>query len=313
MTTADNLLDTSTTAMVTALKIDALETWSDQRRTDFAKTFSDRGKAAQFILVTAATMILEKATSRHIAGHNAADIANKDLSSNIDHLYDPSTDGTRNSYHHRSNTVGGRSIDDLRKIAESRADAVLSELPAVKKAMAILQPDVAKMMDERDALQKKGQVQLDKLNALSEVVALADMDQNMTIAAFRAFVKDREKKRRALVTELNEIGEEGNKLEEIINKKLFKGIPGLHESVIKVARTHLERAKAFDEMGRRVTEKVMFGDSAAATELLKHFEADEVEISASVKADLKAAVAKLMGSGAPKAPAKKAPAKLKGK
>lgn len=87
-------------------------------------------------------------------------------------------------------------------------------------------------------------------------------------------------------------------------------MPGLAEAVVDVIQQHLDRSKALDAMSRRVEEQVRFGDSDAALELLRHFEADESRISDNVKASFDDALKKLKLSVKGKKPA--APA-MKGK
>jgi hypothetical protein len=89
------------------------------------------------------------------------------------------------------------------------------------------------------------------------------------------------------------MGQTGIELDNQINKALYLGLPGLSDAVIKVVADHLERAVAFDQTTRRVTEKVLFGDSEAAMELLKGFERDEVTVSDNIKAEFSAAMLKL--------------------
>jgi hypothetical protein len=296
----DNLLETETTAMIrqaTQAGADAMATWSDDRRKEFCNTFDARARAARYILAQTAYCIIDKAKKSHIAGAHASEEL-VDRRSEIRHdAYTADHYGNQRG----NRVIGGRSIEDLNTIASERADAILVDLPGVRKAMSILQPDVVKMIDRRDALKKKGQEYLNALNEISQPVALSEVDQNMTIASFRKFAKEREKNRKDLVAKLNEVGEEGTELDNLINKKLYKGVPGLHEAVVHTANTHLEKSKMFEEMTRRVNEKVMFGDSAAAQDLLHHFEKDEVSISDSVRAELKAAVQKLLGSAPKKA------------
>ena len=290
--------DGDTSLMIATLTQDAIEGWSDVRRQEFCKMFDARSRAARYILIKTAEKLLEVGQSRHIVGCNVStDAAGHQ---GVRALYD-----RPNSY---ESIIGGRSTATLDKLAEERAENILRELPAVRKALSILQPDVAKMMDQLDAYKVKGEALLVALAEISESISLADVPQSMTIGEFRKFAHDREDKRRAIARKLNDIGGAAQSLDDTINKKMFKGIPGLSEAVVKVINTHIERAANFDIMGRRVSEKVMFGDSVAATDLLKHFEQDEVKISDSVKNELKAAVEKLLGPGAKK-PLKKKTAK----
>ena len=106
-------------------------------------------------------------------------------------------------------------------------------------------------------------------------------------------VKNTEKKRTGLITKINELTEEGLELDSDINKALYSGLPGLSDAVLAAICSMMERAKALSQMGRRVGEQVMFGNSEAALELLRRFESDEVKLSDDVKMELGQAMDKL--------------------
>jgi hypothetical protein len=148
-------------------------------------------------------------------------------------------------------------------------------------------------MDRRDALLEKGQKLADELAEVGDKVSMSDCDQDMTIGAFRKMIKDRDAKKRSLVAQLDEIGKEGCALEAAIGKALYAGLPGLTEAVIKVVNNHNDRATALCQVMRRVEEKVMFGDSAQALEILSTFEKDEVSVSEEVRAEFGLAMEKL--------------------
>jgi hypothetical protein len=149
------------------------------------------------------------------------------------------------------------------------------------------------MMDRIEELKAKGQKTLEQVEEASEPIVMSDINQDMTIKNFRAMVKAQDTRRRSLLNKLEEIGQEGSQLESTVNKRLYKGLPGLAEAVMNVVHQHLDRSKALDATARRVTEQVIFGDSEAALEMLKHFEQDEAQVSSSVKASFDEALAKL--------------------
>jgi hypothetical protein len=60
---------------------------------------------------------------------------------------------------------------------------------------------------------------------------------------------------------------------------------------------HFEKANAFSNMSRRVCEKVQFGDSEAALELLQTFEKDEVTIREDVRVQFDRALSTLKLAG----------------
>ena len=105
----------------------------------------------------------------------------------------------------------------------------------------------------------------------------------MTVSDFRKMVKDTVSKRQRLLDELNDLSKEGNDLDEHINTKLYKGLPGLTEAVEEVIKAHLARAAMFDQTTRRIEERVMFGDSEAAVSIMNSFEKDELEVDANIK------------------------------
>lgn len=303
------------------LSLETMHTWSDERRKEFKGTFEQRTKAAQFILEqTAATIvetaerrkfISEKHTSRLHQGRSRSRYGHLAPTANLYHwLDDGQSDRT---------AVGGRNYEELAGIANERAKQILKELPSLKTAVQVIDKETAKKIDERDALLKKGQVLTQKLEDLSEPIELSDVDQKMTIGDFRAEMKKRAKERRRTLEKLNEIGREGCSLEDEINKALYAGLPGLSDAVIKVVKDYQKRADAMQQMCRRVTEQVMFGDSAAATDLLKRFEQDEVEMDGHIKADFSAAMDKLKAAAkkssktSKKIGTKKKKAKKKGK
>ena len=133
----------------------------------------------------------------------------------------------------------------------------------------------------------------DQIEKVTEPIVMSDMPQDMTIGAFRAIVRDREKERRRLITEMNECGKEGQELERQISKALYSGLPGLSDAVVDVILSHRERAAALDTFGRRAVEQIKFGDSEAAMSLLKHFEQDEITVSDTVRSKFTEALAQL--------------------
>ena len=321
---ASRLLDTPTSALIAASSdTNAIALWSDAKKTDFLKTFHDRAAVARFLLrytagkVFAAAMRRKFISEKHAAaldrrcGTNIVgrlrhgDTAILFLELGMIQGYDRYDVKDRN----REVVVGGRSFPELDRIAEERSQLILNELPPVKQAVQIIAPDVAKMIDRRDSLLVKGQVTTDALNEVSTAIKLSEVDETMTVKALHQMIRARDLRRRSLLQELRDIGTEGSDLEETISKRLFAGLPGRSEALLDVVSTHLERAPALEATERRVDEQVKFGDSEAALEILRHFEKDEVEVSASIKATfatalaaLKASVKGMRSTGKPKPP-----------
>lgn len=282
----------------------AIAMWSDEKKKDFVGTFAQRARVARYILEKTAQIILDKAYERHyISTKHLNELAKtpgayqtQALRQVISaDLYDK-PEG-RDSYYRAPTMVGGRNITQLDDIARERSEAILKELPQLRKAIEIISPDTAKLMAQRDTILEKGNKLAEKLEEIAQPIAMSDLDQKMTIGDFRKMVKDRNKQRKKLIDALNELGEEGSELENTINKRLYRGLPGLSDAVIRVAVAHKEKSLALDEMNRRVAEKVQFGDSDAALELLKRFEQDEVKVNDAIKAEFAAAMEKLQLAG----------------
>lgn len=261
---------------------EAMALWSENKKELFVQTFTERGDAARYILEQTAQEVLRFAQNRKFISQKHIDLFNE-RTHNRDRTAIPYKDGR----------IGGRGVDELRSLSTERAKAILSSLPSLKKAVEIIDPDVGKMIDKREDLLAKGDVLRQKLEDLPVEIRMSDMDENMTLGEFRKLVKDTAKKRKELLDQLNELGKEGLEIEDKINTRLYAGLPGLSDAVIRVAQEHMDRSKALDQMTRRVGEQVRFGDSKAALDLLKGFEKDEVAVSAEIKAEFSAAMAEL--------------------
>lgn len=307
MKKTDELLEGSTTALIKKTEADEISVWSEDKKKDFAATFKARADAARYILYQTAELILDSGVKKHFIGQK--DIGDIKLPSGY-HAYHDLYD-KRSDYHH-GHTVGGRSVGELRNIAEERANLILKELPPIKKAVMIINPAVAKHMERRDEILKQLKKLKEDVEELSGAVKMAELDQDMTIGEFRKMIKVRSRQRQRIFEKMDELGAEGNVLEDAINRALYKGLPGLREAVLSVAKQHAERATALDAMTRRVSERIIFGDSEAAMEMLKGFENDEVTVSSAIKEEFRAAMEKLklsrkqLSAGKKKATKKKA-------
>jgi hypothetical protein len=192
---------------------------------------------------------------------------------------------------HTCYNLDGRSHSELGEIAQKRADAILRELPPLKEAVQIIQPEVARKLDRLAVLKEEANTLFTRLTELAEPIDMADAEyQKWTVAGFRDFVQRRLDERKETGRKLDDLAEKGTALEDEINKALYAGIPGLSEAVIKTINDLLEREKALDEVTRRIEERVMFGDSKAALEMLQRFEKDEVTVSDDVRAEFRKAL-----------------------
>jgi hypothetical protein len=256
--------------------------WSDEKKADFVKTFEKRSAASRLILEMTAEAMLNTASGRKFISAKHVNQVNKS-----------NTVSRSCGYHRDIEKETGRTYEDLYKIAEEQAKAVLAGLPPLKKAVQIIDPDTAKKIDQRDKLIVKGKKLRDELVELAEPIEMGDLDQNMTVGEFRKMVKAREKRQKRIIETLEEIAKEGNTLENAINKALYSGLPGLSDAVVKAVNDCYERSNALDATTRRVAEQVKFGDSNAAMSILRRFEEDEAEVSTEIKAEFQEALKKL--------------------
>ncbi len=322
---ADTLtLDASpVTEMVLAAKDGTVALWTDERKNDFVRTFQDRARVARYIILATAAEVASTATRRkfispkHLRTLREAPSPRQNY--NTDHevwrfarqdaLHD--LDTNQSNLTRYLNTIGGRSLIDLEAIAKERAQAMLKALPPLQRAVEIIDPDTAKLIDQKDKLKAQGQAAVDALEAIEPII-LKDVDPKMSVGALRKLIKDTDSKRRKLVARLDAIGKEGSELEETIAKRLYAGLPGLSDAIMGIIHEHVDREVALETMTRRVEEQVKFGDSEAALELLKGFEKDELTIASEVAEKFKAALDALKLSvkkGAAKAKAKLAAGK----
>jgi hypothetical protein len=296
----DKMLDSSTAAMVGAVSGGAIARWNEDKKKEFVGTFKDRVVVARFILEYSAYEIARIAMRRRFIGQRHWDrMFEKEVHEDdfapqrFMKVIQPSHSG---QYYGRScydNKVGCRDPQELMVIAKERAEVVLKSLPPIQEALNIIDPESAKMLDRIDVLKAQGAKLVEQVEEASEPIIMAEVDQKMTVAAFRKMVKTQDTRRRQLLDKLVDLGKEGSQLETIVGKRLFKGLPGLSDAVMAVVRQHLDRSKGLDATSRRVEEQVLFGDSEAALELLRGFEKDEAAISDWVKASFDAALVKL--------------------
>lgn len=269
---------------------ETMQLWSDDKKKDFCDTFSQRAEAARYIYYATAGRIAEIARKRRFIGlRKLSTLYKQTYGENFDYLFG---EFKNVGGYGRPDRIGGRTLSDLNEIAEERAQKVLNELPIIKDAVKIIAPDVAKKMERRDELLEKGQKLLEDLGTLEEPLVLTDY-KDKKVSQFLEDCKDLAKKRRKIIDQLNDVGEEGMELESQIDKALFRGLPGLDDAILEVCKEHVERAKGLDQFNRRVAEKVKFGDSAAALNLLQEFEKDEQKISKSIAISFSNALAKL--------------------
>jgi archaellum component FlaC len=284
----DQVFEESAEMMIARVKNSEMTLWSETKRQDFVNLFDLRSRAAQYVMCKVARIIADKAKERYFIGQRTYNDLFAEPHPTVQQQYDNNTNDYR---------VAGRVVSELLQIAEDRAKAILDELPSMNKAVSIIDPETSKMLTEREGLLEKLKVLREELEEIPTELNIRELPAKTTLGEFLKQVDDLEEKRTSVIRKMARIGKEGNELTIIINKRLYKGLPGLSEAVVSVVRQHWERATALSQVTRRVEEKVKFGDNEAAVDLLKGFENDEITISDNVKNEFKAALEKLNLAG----------------
>lgn len=286
----DQILEQSPAEMLAKVSNSSIALWSDDKKKEFVDLFDRRSRTAQYLLKKTALIIIEKAHYKHFIGIRVyGELSEK---ASAVGLHD------RRANHYDPKSIGGRSMDELDTIAGERAKLILDELPPITKAVEIIDPVTAKLMKEQEKLIQTLKELRSELNLLPTTVSMREVDSTMSIGAFLEHIEAIEDKRAKVVQKMQKVGAKGQELDNVINKKLYNGLPGLSEAVVNVVTQYLDRSTGLNAVTRRVEEKVKFGDDAGAVELLKGFEKDEVTISDSVKAEFSAALEKLNLLGA---------------
>jgi hypothetical protein len=274
----DNLMETPSTELLLASATTSIALWSEDKKQDFIKTFEQRNSVAQHILYYTANEIRQQALSKKFISQKHERSAKVFMPIDV---------------HDRARTIGGRTLDELHTIAHERAESVLKNLPPLKNAVKVIDPETAKLIDDYEELRDNLQKLKDSLDEMPQVIQMSELDQNMTIGQFRKYVKKVEETKVELLEKLSKGGTELQELDITINKKLYAGIPGLSDAIIKTVNDHYERIMMLQQLSRRMIEQVKFGDSAQALEILKHFESDEMTISDNINTEFVAALAVL--------------------
>lgn len=288
--------DNPTTMLAT---VDGMANWSENKKDEFCQIFQKRAATAQVLVDLTAKKFCEAAKRRHFISDFHLNKLERKLSwnplrgNNVDEYRAPDT---------------GRPWDEIERIASERAKILLKELPPLKKAVEVIDADTSKMLARIDTLKKRAQSLVEEIEQLPTHIDMDDVDQSMTVRDFRAYVKEVFEKRKDLVEKLNKAGKEASTLEVSVEKRLYKGLPGLSDAVIEALEAHHDRSKTLAQMERRVTEQVKFGDSDAAMSVLSQFEKDEESVSDVLRTGLNKAMAALKASVKTKEKAKKAAA-----
>lgn len=286
MTTTTDPIMTADSPVTMLANTDTMSGWSEEKKAEFSNLFEQRTEIARILCKITVSKLANMARSRHFISEYHLTKLQRATG------WQPMPE-YRYHYQYKVQECG-RDIDEIIRIADERAKALLAELPPLKKAVQVIDAQTAANLDKIDKLKKKAEKLQEELEELPCTIDMEDPEfQDMTVRQFRAEVKTLFDKRNKLIDSINKAGSEAHNLEIAVSKALYKGLPGLSEAVVDVLKVHIERITVLDQMKRRVTEQVKFGDSEAATGLLAQFEKDEAEVSTELKSKLNAAMSSL--------------------
>lgn len=282
MTVADN--STNPFSLMVGDSAAAMALWTDDKKKDYVNLFKMRASASMYILRHTARELAGRAKEKQFLGIPRY---NKLVEDCDNFAGEDAIQGNRRGYGHDDTAdlwrkTYDRSQADMDAIVKERVVSLIKNLPSLNAAMLILDPETHAKMLRRDEIREKGQELTDKFSGVSVDVRLSDMDQTMTIAAFRAYMKDLEGRRKAMLEQLEEIGKEGQELERHINKALFKGLPGIGEEIESVVKELYQQSKDMGSTSRSVENTVLYGDCEAALAILESFKNDEKKVSTAI-------------------------------
>lgn len=255
-----------------------MQAWSDEKKDAFCQTFEAQSYDARQILVMVADSIVSLAAARYFIPQNP--------------VFRDRLQADRVKVERFGSST--RSMDELSRVAQQQAKDILDNLPSSRDAVAVIDMETAKKMDRREKIEEQLTALLEEYSNLDMEIDIDDVPQDWTVKRFKDHVKAEIKKREALLQKIEKLNDEGSTLQREISKKLYKGLPGLKEAVSKVVQAHYEKAVHLGTLTRQITQQVRFGDSAEAMKILGLFESNELEVSASVKAEFATAMKTLV-------------------
>lgn len=265
--------------------------WTDEKKKEYVKLLELRIDDTNFIIKGICNKIFKVASERYFIG-NKSSVAIQELfpKTNISRNSSNNYNKSEREYSHLTSLT----IDELDKIIDERANSIIQELPSSISVVRVILPETAKEMDKLSELNK---IRKSKEEDLAEIPVCLDIDDfpdSMTIKEFKREVKNNMIKKRDLLTELNEIYGKIKKLQESIDKALYKGIPELEKAVFSTIKDLFEQSTAYGQLYRRLEERVRFGDSEAAISILNEFKDNEVNINENTKERIAIAVQKIL-------------------
>lgn len=281
-TISENTDETSLDSLVKLVENDSIVNWPDDKKNDFITLLKKRGSVSGYLLTSIAKRIYQEAISRKFIKENKKEF-------HCSKYFDSDKTWCR-----LNNTVGGRNLQDLEEIIKEKSDNILAELPTMKFAIQILKPNLVGSYDQIEKLTKEINKIIKENNKIKEDISdIENFDETKTMKEYKEYVKTQMELYNEGVLKANSKSLERITYKNKVDKALIKGFPEIAESIEEIVEKLLEQATTVNIFLRRIEEKVKFGDSALALDLLKNFEKDEKETSSELKDTLKSIKQKL--------------------
>ena len=256
--------------------------WTEDKKKEYVALFTERAADSRYIMQKTASLILSRAYKRKFVGNKMV----QDL--NQKYWAGEGWNGCGDVKY-----TGKRDRATLTEIAQTRADELIKQLPSMKKAMAILDPDTAKDMEDIVPLQTEYEEVSAEVSARPTQVTLDDWPETATRLEIQTDIREQEQRNKALLEKQNELAALIHKLQLRIDKVLINGIPGIRDEIKKAVVQLVEQSHGIDNLSRRVEEQVLFGESDTALEMLRHFQKDEAHVSEDITLKFNAGLEKL--------------------
>lgn len=135
-----------------------MQAWSDEKKDAFCQTFEAQSYDARQILVMVADSIVSLATARYFIPQNPVFRDRLQADRVKVERFGPST----------------RSPDELSRVAQQQAKAILDNLPSSRDAVAVIDIETAKKMDRKEKIEEQ-------LTVLLEEYSNLDLDMEIDI------------------------------------------------------------------------------------------------------------------------------------
>lgn len=302
--------------------MDGMASWDTRRRESYVKTINERSNTHAVLTMLEVGMILEMAQSRHfISDKHVNEVRTKTAKAAFQiGSWESALDYRQYRNHGYAKDYHGRSYEELNSIAKERATLVCKNLPRLADAVRVIDSETADKIDRAKKLREQLDAHSKTMEGLCKTIIISEYAKEFpdtTMASFVKMVEDRTSAAEKLSKTMDEISTEGSKLQKEIDKALYDGLPGLSEAVVDLCVEKINTVGALPQMMRRVSETVLFGDSAEALTMLQTFEKDEVRLEGDIADKFKAAMdklkdaAKALKSGGTTAPKQLAKGKTK--